>query len=217
MSARGGLCVLASGGVESSVLVSEALRGGRVVWPLYIRCGFFWEDAELAGLKRVLSFLKHSRLKALSVARGDIRFLCGPHWAFHGRGVPDRRSDDRAVNLPARNLLLFAHAAVLCQERGLSEIRIGTLRGNPFADARREFFEKAGEVISLGIGRRVRIRAPFAGFHKADVIRRAPPGLLERTFSCIHPRGERPCGRCNKCHEKAKALKRSGAAGAPVR
>ena len=198
--------VLVSGGVESGVLVREALRRGREVTPFYVRCGFIWEKTELKRLRRLLASLKTPRLKPLVVARADARALYGRrHWGLDGKGVPGARTKDSAVYLAGRNVLLLSQAGAYSARHGISEIEIGTLAANPFPDGREKFFDAPGEWLSAGLGRRIRVRAPFRRLHKAEIARRAGAVFMALTFSCIHPRGGKPCGKCNKCAEREKA------------
>src|SRR6266566_4579313 len=52
------VAVLASGGLDSAILVAELLRQGRVVHPIYVRFGLAWEPTEEAHLRRFLDTLK---------------------------------------------------------------------------------------------------------------------------------------------------------------
>ena len=51
------VAVLASGGVDSAVLVADRSYRGEVVQPIYIRFGLAWEVAEEEHLRRFLDSL----------------------------------------------------------------------------------------------------------------------------------------------------------------
>ena len=199
--------VLASGGLDSAVLLVRLLRAGQRVWPVYVRCGFIWEAAELYWLRRFLRAIRSPRLLPLKVIEVPLRDMYGPHWSVTGRGVPGARSADAAVYLPGRNVLLLSHAAVAGARRGITRFALGTLRGNPFGDASPAFFRAMGRALSLALGRPVAILAPLAGTRKAALVRAASGAPLHLAFSCLRPRGLRPCGRCNKCAERMRALR----------
>jgi 7-cyano-7-deazaguanine synthase len=215
---RESVCVLVSGGVESAALLAGALGRSRRVHPVYVRGGLRWETAELHWLRRYLKALSAAapgrRLAPLKILRLDLAGIYGRHWSTSGE-VPGARSADRAVYLPGRNVALFSAAACHAAVVGASAVEIGVLKGNPFADSSPDFLRKMSAALSEGLGRRIRLRAPFAALKKSDVIRRgarvggrAMP--LELTFSCIRPRGLRPCGACNKCAERRKAFLAAG-------
>lgn len=167
------------------------------VHPLYIRHGLRWEDAELRHLRR---FLRAMSLPPVTVLHLPVRDLYGGHWSLTGRNVPGTKSRDEAVYLPGRNLLLLANAAVFCAQRGIGAIAIGTLRGNPFADATPKFFRDFARVSG------VCVIAPLRGLTKAQVLRRGRGLPLHLTFSCLNPKRNRPCGRCNKCAERRRVF-----------
>jgi 7-cyano-7-deazaguanine synthase len=201
------ICVLASGGLDSAVLLGEALRAGHTVHPVYVRCGLAWEKAERHWLGRYLKAIRSPRLKPLSVLRVDAADLYGPHWSTTGRRAPGYRSADAAVYLPGRNLLLLSKAAVFCARRRLAAVWLGLLKGNPFPDATPAFLKAMQKAASLALGTPIAVRAPFAGLSKARVLSRGRDLPLRLAFSCLSPRGLRPCGACNKCAERDKALK----------
>ncbi len=202
--------VLISGGLDSAILLGEALRARGVVHPLYVRAGLYWEEAELAHLHRFLGALEGPVLRPLRVLDVPVGDLLESHWSVTGRGVPDGDSPDEAVFLPGRNVLLLAKAMLWCHLAGVGELALGTLRGNPFPDATPAFFAAYGEVVNRAFGGSVRIRRPYAELDKVDVMRRGRGLPLEFTFSCIRPVDGLHCGDCNKCAERRRAFAESG-------
>lgn len=194
------VCVLVSGGLDSAALILELSRGGAEVHPLYVRCGFRWERAELHWLRRLLSRLRRPGLFPLTVSGASVARPPG-HWAVTGRGVPVA---GESVYLPARNIVLLAAGAALAASRGLDAIALAVLKGNPFPDGSPRFMRLMGRALTAGLGRPVEVLAPYRRLSKAQVARRAARELpRELLFSCLNPRGLRPCGRCDKCAEAA--------------
>jgi 7-cyano-7-deazaguanine synthase len=199
--------VLISGGIDSAVLLAEALKRGPAN-PVYVACGLRWERAELRALRRFLRALRRPGLRPLAVLSAPARPLYGPHWSL-GRGpVPGYRSPDRDVYLPGRNLLLLSQAAVFCSRRGLRTVLLGCLGGNPFPDSRAPFFRAFERASRAALGAPLRVRTPFARLDKDAVLRRGRGLPLELTFSCLAPKGSSPCRACNKCAERDRALER---------
>ncbi|PIQ83835.1 MAG: 7-cyano-7-deazaguanine synthase [Candidatus Omnitrophica bacterium CG11_big_fil_rev_8_21_14_0_20_63_9] len=207
---RSTIGVLISGGVDSAVLLDRLLRQGCRVQPIYVRCGFRWEAAELRHLRRLLHALHRKALKRLMILDVPLRSAYGPHWSFGGARVPGARSTDAAVYLPGRNALLLSHAAVACAQRGIDHLALGILKSNPFGDASPQFLRQMASALTLALGRRVRILTPLRQMSKARVIQSGRGVPLALTFSCINPRGDRHCGMCNKCAERQRAFRQTG-------
>ncbi|MBI4346413.1 MAG: 7-cyano-7-deazaguanine synthase [Elusimicrobia bacterium] len=203
-------CLLVSGGVESAALIRWALeQGGRVV-PVYVQGGHAWERAELRALRRLLRAMRGPRLEPLRLLRVPVAPLYRrASWSLSGRRVPSARSRDERVYLPGRNVLLLAEAAVYCAERGISRLALGMLATNPFPDATPAFLRAMERALSLGLARPLAILTPFGRLRKSDVVARTRGVPWELTFSCLAPRGDRMCGRCNKCAERAAALSKA--------
>jgi 7-cyano-7-deazaguanine synthase len=201
-----GVAVLASGGLDSAVLVAELLRRGRPVHPIYLRFGLAWEPTEEAHLRRFLATLTSPAPEPLIVLDAPIASVYGVHWSVAGNAVPDEHSADEAVYLPGRNLLLLAQPSVWCALHGVHTLALGTLKGNPFPDSSREFFDEFGALVRRGLGHALEIVAPFAELTKSDVLELGRGLALERTFSCIDPQGGLHCGHCNKCAERRRAF-----------
>jgi 7-cyano-7-deazaguanine synthase len=204
--------VLVSAGLDSVVLAAAEARDG-YVHPLYIRTGLAWEAEELSALERLLAREPLSgRLAPLTRLDFTVRDLYpATHWALRGT-PPAFDTPDEDVYLTGRNLVLLTKAAIYCAHHGIERIALGPLAGNPFPDATPQFFTAMARALSLGLGHRIDVAAPFASMDKSDVIRlgvdlRVP---LELTVSCMNPREGRHCGQCSKCRERRDAFAEAG-------
>ena len=203
-------CALISGGLDSAVLLRRLLGRGHVL-PLYVRCGFVWEPAEMHWLRRLLRALRTPALRSLRVVDLPARPFYGPHWSLTGRRVPGAHSRDAAVYLPGRNALLLTAGAIVAARERASTVALGVLRGNPFGDATPRFFSTMSSALSQALGRNIRIIAPLRGMHKAQLICADAAAPWALTFSCLNPRaGAHHCGRCNKCAERRRAFRLAG-------
>lgn len=195
--------VLTSGGEDSGVLADELSAAGRVVHPLFVRCGFVWESDELRRLRRQLAALRRPTLRPLTVLGAEALLVPQGHWSRGGRGTPTDHDAWDSVYLPGRNQLLITCAASLAHRVGAREIALATLKGNPFPDATSAFFRLMERVVADSFKLRVRVTAPYRALSKEQVRRRRPDFPFHLTFSCLRPRRGRECGRCSKCAERA--------------
>jgi len=209
------ISVLASGGLDSAVLIAK-LAADSEVYPLYVRCGFAWEDRELEGLQSFLEAIHNPHVMPPTVLSAPIAVLYGNHWSVTGASVPAADEPDENTYLPGRNILLISLAAIWGSTHDVSRVAIGTLGGNPFPDATPEFFDAFGRTLSMGLGHSVLIEAPLRGFHKEDLVKQFKDLPLELTLTCMAPKGGKHCGRCNKCFERQQAFHKAGVADSTV-
>lgn len=212
--------MLASGGLDSGILLAEQAQRGREVFPLFLKSGLVWERAELACLRRYLRALPQSlasRVRPLKVASTPMGDLYGDHWSTTGRGVPGWRASDSSVYLPGRNIMLLAKAAVHAAMLGVPRVAIGPLKGNPFPDATPAFFRALGRGLAAGLDFPIRVEAPLLARDKQYLIRRFRHLPLHLTISCSKPAGLKPCGRCAKCRERTLALEAARTPGRAAR
>jgi 7-cyano-7-deazaguanine synthase len=202
--------VLVSGGLDSAILVGEAVRAYPAVFPLYIRTGSHWEDTECEHLRRFLAAIPTPVLRPLVTLAQPVGDLYGDHWSTTGEGVPGADTTDDAVFLPGRNVLLLSKSLLWCHLNGVPELAMAPLGSNPFPDATPEFFDTFAAVVSAAVDGRVRVLRPYAHLHKLDVLRRGRGMPLGDTFSCIRPVRGLHCGRCNKCHERQQGFADAG-------
>ena len=163
MAIADAVAVLASGGLDSAILVAQLAGEGRQVTPIYVRFGLAWEDVEALHLERFLASLSSPEVRPLVVLDLPVADVYGKHWSVTGQDVPDDDSPDAAVYLPGRNLLLLAKSSVWCALNGDSTIALGTLAENPFPDADGEFFAGFSALASRALACRLQVVTPFAG------------------------------------------------------
>ncbi|HEY2760523.1 MAG TPA: 7-cyano-7-deazaguanine synthase [Pirellulales bacterium] len=199
--------VLASGGLDSAILVSYLLEKGHVVQPFYVNSGLYWQLAEFAGLQSYLSAIAAGALANLVQFELPLDDLYAGHWSLTGRRIPGAETPDAAVYLPGRNLLLAIKPALWCQMNGIGQLALGVLGSNPFDDATDDFFATLENVLSRLGQSALKIIRPFGKLHKDEVMQLGRNYPLGLSFSCINPIGGLHCGQCNKCAERKAAFR----------
>jgi 7-cyano-7-deazaguanine synthase len=201
--------VLLSGGLDSVVMMALEQAAGRQVWPIHLRTGLAWEDAEATAIERVLDDAPFAgRVCPVTTLHFDMRDVYPPtHWAVRGEARP-YLDPDETVYLEGRNIALIAKTAIFCAGHDIGRLVIGPLAGNPFPDASPGFFDAMARAMSIGLAHRLDIAAPLSHLHKDAVIRmgRDLGVRFASTLSCNGPVGDRHCGRCNKCRERREAF-----------
>ncbi len=195
--------ILVSGGIESSVLLYE-LSSKFSVSPIYIKSGYIWEDTEVKYVKKLTSDLNLD-LKTFNIPVEDIY---SDHWSLTGEEVPGENTEDSAVELPGRNILLLSKTALFCSLNNIQKVYLGTLDA-PFSDAKSSFFSSLSRSLSQGLDHSIEINTPYRGNKKSKIIEKGfqQNVPLDKTFSCIQPTNGEHCGSCNKCSERKKAFK----------
>ncbi|MBQ3393215.1 MAG: 7-cyano-7-deazaguanine synthase QueC [Lachnospiraceae bacterium] len=117
--------------------------------------------------------------------------------------------------VPFRNGLFLSTAASIALSKDCGVIYYGAhaddAAGAAYPDCSEVFNNAMSEAIWEGSGHQLRIEAPFVGITKADVVK---IGLelgvpYELTWSCYEG-GDKPCGRCATCLDRAKAFAANG-------
>lgn len=208
--------VLLSGGMDSALAAALVQSRGAEVVPVAVSYGqrHGWE---LRAADRVARFLG---LQAPLTASIGWATVAGSPLA--SRGV-DPISAPAAV-VPARNLAMLAVAANAASQLGAFEVVIGCNADDAehFRDCRGAALEAAGTAIGAALSERIRVRAPFLSFTKAQAVAavREVIGpdrvrtLLALTWSCYNPIPVqdpkritmRPCTACGACNARSRAF-----------
>jgi len=117
--------------------------------------------------------------------------------------------------VPFRNGLFLSSAASIALSKGCSIIYYGAhsddAAGNAYPDCSSTFNNVMNEAIYEGSGKQIRIEAPFVSWTKAEVVKKGIELKVpyELTWSCYEG-GEKPCGTCGTCIDRAKAFEKNG-------
>ena len=203
------VAVLASGGLDSAVLIADYARSAQVS-PIYIQAGLSWEAAELKALRSFIAAIRCPNVEEITVLQMPAGPLYRDHWSVTGQGVPRADEPQRNVCIPGRNIMLLCPTAVWCSIQGIHRIAMASLNENNFADATPEFFRSLASSLSQGLEHEIRVESPYSGITKGELIARNSRLPLHLTLTCMVPVDGKHCGECNKCHERHAAFAKAG-------
>lgn len=219
--------VLSSGGVDSTVCVAMAVDkfGKENVSTVSIFYGQKHRK-ELDCAKAVSDFygLSHYEFDISSIMRfSNCSLLANSTQEIVHKSYDEQIAENGegkvSTYVPFRNGLMLSVCASLAQsiyENDDVVLYLGAhaddAAGNAYADCSKEFVDTMSKAISIGTYKQVKVEAPFAGSNKAEVVHKglelkAPFHL---TWSCYEG-GEKPCGTCATCIDRAKAFKANNA------
>lgn len=217
--------VLSSGGVDSTVCVAMAVQkfGAENVATASIFYGQK-HNKELECARKVAEHYKlpHYEFDLSCVLQfSNCSLLKNSTLEIEHKSYAEQIAENPATAkgkvstyVPFRNGLMLSVCASLAQsifEKDEVEIYLGAhgddAAGNAYADCSEAFVSTIGKAISIGTYEQVNVTAPFAGLSKADVVKKglelkAP---FELTWSCYEG-GEKPCGECGTCIDRARAF-----------
>lgn len=207
------VAVLASGGLDSAVLLADLARED-MVFPVYVAAGLAWEAREHYALGTYLDAIASDNLRPLTILEMPSRGLYGSqHWSVTG-DAPGYEAPDEDVYIPGRNVLLIGVTAVWSAINNVDAVAIGSLDDNPFPDATPAFFEDYGRLLSSALDHPLAVIAPYRRLHKSQIIARFPKLPLHLTLTCMAPVESEGavlhCGNCNKCRERQEAFATAG-------
>lgn len=215
--------VLSSGGVDSTTCLGMAVEkyGAENVLSLSIAYGQK-HDKEILASDKVAKYYKvehiHMDLEKI-FTYSDCSLLKHSDKEILKESYEEqlKHTDGNPVDtyVPFRNGLFLSTAASIALSKGCSVIYYGAHRddaaGNAYPDCSKEFEDAMNEAIYQGSGKQLHLEAPFIGGTKAEIVKK---GLelkvpYELTWSCYEG-GEKPCGKCGTCQDRAKAFALNG-------
>ena len=217
--------VLFSGGVDSTTCLAIAIDKYSADEVLALSVSYGQKhDKELQAAKKIAAHYG-VRFMQLDLAKifedSNCSLLQGADADIPKESYSDqlKESDGKPVStyVPFRNGLFLSAAASVALSHDCTEIYYGAhsddAAGNAYPDCSAEFNESINRAIYLGSGGQLTVIAPFIGMNKAQVV---AEGLrlhvpYELTWSCYEG-GEKPCGVCGTCRDRAEAFRANGIA-----
>lgn len=115
--------------------------------------------------------------------------------------------------VPARNLVMIAHAAAYCDANGIGEIYMGLNleESAVYSDNTVEFYERMDKVLQIATISRPRIVMPLARMMKWQIVKYAYDinAPIHLSWSCYRS-GEFHCGNCGPCYMRKTAHRMVG-------
>ena len=196
--------LLASGGMDSTVMYYWLKNKNLKILPVFIDYGQHFKETEYQSLINLLPSNAVSSIRIIRI--GDIfqnsksRLIIEPNlWE------DDVTSDD--LYLPYRNLLFLTLGASIAQAEKIPEVYAAFINSNHAKeiDGSKEFLDNLTTMLA-GFGQ-VTVQLPFRDFTKKEV---ANLGIelgvpISRTYSC-QANSNTHCGVCPNCVDRIEAL-----------
>ena len=218
--------VLSSGGLDSTTCLAMAVKklGAENVSALSIFYGQRHER-ELQSARAVAKFynVNYYELDAAEIFKNSNSALLNTSTeslekSSYAAQKEKNNSPRIATYVPFRNGLMISMAASFADglyDDDSVELYIGVhsddVAGDAYADCSAQFIASMSAAVRIGTYEKIRLVAPFLCQKKSDVVKvglelNAPYHL---TWSC-YERGDKPCGQCATCIDRAKAFELNG-------
>jgi 7-cyano-7-deazaguanine synthase len=194
--------------LDSTTAAAHALKvDGRKPLLLHFRYGCRAQEREIEAVENVAAHLgvEHVIADLLWLKELGGSHLTDPDAPIAG---PVAGAEYPHEWVPARNLVMVAHAAALCDARGIGEVYMGLNleEGAVYPDNTVEFYERLNAVLPLATLVRPVIRMPLARMMKWQIVKHAH-GIgapIHLSWSCYRS-GPVHCGRCGPCYMRRTA------------
>jgi 7-cyano-7-deazaguanine synthase len=202
---RDGAVVLLSGGLDSAV----ALWWAKKRWSTYALTFKYGElnSNEVRSARRLAKRAQVAHHFVVDV--GFLRQVSELRKRLTSQGLDLELFPPTYV--PGRNTIFLGIAAHYAEIYDVRNIVTGHIGLDPFPDSKPGYIRAMNNALSQASWLRrkhgIRITTPFTQSTKEDLVRLALEleVPLELTWSC-HKNGKKPCGKCQGCLERSRAL-----------
>lgn len=216
--------VLLSGGVDSTTCLAMALTKYKKDDVLVLTAYYGQKHAkELEAARKVAAHYGVQQQEvnlSQAFSLSDCSLLQGSHKPIAHESYADqlaKKGGEGTVDtyVPFRNGLFLSFAAAVAVSVGAEVIYYGAhaddAAGRAYPDCTPEFETAMNTAIYEGSGRTCHLEAPLLSWNKAGVVKEglrlgAP---YELTWSCYEG-GDKPCGVCGTCRDRAAAFAANG-------
>lgn len=205
--------LILSGGMDSATLLYDLVAGGDTVEAIGVnykqRHGK--ELSCASDLCRTLG-VRFDVLDLSSLSS----FLTGSSQSDPNVPVPFGKYDEPSMKLtvvPNRNMFMLAAAGAVAIARKADRLAYGAHAGDHtiYPDCRPEFVKAMADAFGLCDWHTLGLHAPYIDMTKGDICKRGVELSVpyEKTWTC-YVGGDRPCGQCGACTERAEAFEFAG-------
>lgn len=202
--------ILLSGGLDSLTVLAQALHNKCTCATITFQYGQR-HHVEIEHAKKIAAHYAVPN----TVLTIDPATMCQGKSSLinHASAIEENRSLLSMINtpstyVPGRNTLFIAHALTFAETIGASEIHIGANLhdASGFPDTRPGYFAQFQQLINLLTP--IQLITPLIHLTKREVVQLAMAmnAPIDLSFSCYNPQDGMPCGRCDACIIREKAI-----------
>lgn len=209
--------VVLSGGLDSSTVLAQCIEmfGKDNVMALV----FYYGQRHSREVHAASEVCRHYEVQFeiydISAAFAGIR---GPLFARSEESIPEGTYESQgeapATEVPFRNGIFLSIAASYAMAHKYDYVYCGVHQDDDraaYADTSPSFFDGMSLAVAAGTHQHVILRTPFLDKNKVDIVKEGARLKIpfHLTWSCYNG-GEKPCGKCGTCIQRATAFKRAG-------
>ncbi len=209
--------VLLSGGLDSATTAAIALADGYQV----IALSFLYGQKHGKELEAAKTIVTELGIQEHYIVDVNLQQWGGSALTDSSINIPEDGVKPGVIPVtyvPGRNTVFIAIALSLAEAKGANAIYLGinAVDYSGYPDCRPEYLAAFQDLANLsskvGVeGEAPRLIAPLVYDSKVDIVKRAMAlGVpIEKTWSCYQG-GEKPCGVCDSCRIRDRALLEAG-------
>ena len=208
---------LLSGGIDSATAACIAIEAGHKV----IGLSFDYGQRHRKELLAAETLSKDLKLEDHLTIKIDLSAWGGSSLTDTSKKIPTHGIQKDIIPntyVPGRNTIFVAIGLSLAEARGANRIALGinAMDYSGYPDCRPDYLEAYQELANLAskVGREgngIKLWAPLLDWEKTKIIKEALrlKVPIEKTWSCYQG-GLKPCGECDSCRIRDKALQEIG-------
>lgn len=188
--------ILASGGLDSTVVIALYKNLGYDVHLLYLPYGNLNQSTEMDKLVKIIDKFKIPQENTYTV---DLKL------DYSNSGCLNE--DGGVLYVEMRNLIFLSYAISMAEAKGIEEVAVGFIQaGADFPDATEEFAVMMNNLAVKTVG--IEVRAPLIHLNKEGVYKLGKKlGVdLADTYTCNRS-NKKPCGECMDCLDLKHIIK----------
>tara|TARA_Y100001970_G_scaffold294351_1_gene451273 strand:- start:15613 stop:16257 length:645 start_codon:yes stop_codon:yes gene_type:complete len=205
--------ILLSGGIDSATVLAIAKNKGEEI----ITLSFNYGQKHLKELESADFLASYFEVIDHKIINLDLSQWGGSSLTSTKEEIPQNGLTQGVPNtyVPGRNTIFIAIALSIAEAQQCAQVGLGVnaIDYSGYPDCRPDYIEKFQELISMSSksgreGNPIKLWTPLIHMNKTNIIRKAIElGIpIEKTWSC-YLGGSTPCGVCDSCRIRNKAIK----------
>lgn len=201
--------VLLSGGLDSTVILAEAIAKGRICHAITFNYGQK-HFVEIEAARRIANHygITQQFISIDPALFNDSALTNSALQAPVNRSINDIPHSIPSTYVPARNTLFLAYAAAIAEAQKADEIYYGANANDshPYPDCRPAYMVAFQSVLNLATKRAVvasppTLMTPLLELSKKEIVEKAKKLSVpvDLTWSCYQPQANLPCQICDAC------------------